>query len=248
MVRGRLTSTAIAASLLAMLLAMIQPTSAQAQGTTTTADATTTATYTNSRCGNSSGRVILSFDDWAYGDPYRATRVGSYLKSRGVRGMFFLVNKFAKQYPDIISTLRSQGHWVLNHSYSHPDLRTLSDSGVSYQIRNGISSNLLRPPYGSYDSRVAGIASSLGYRICRWTIDTADWQKFDGAYRSVSSIRYRVRSASASAKSSGMVLGHLHTNYPKAVGGIIDDLYAQGYRFCRNTGSVGRTAPFPLTC
>lgn len=244
MERLRLTSTAVAALLLAVLLAMIQPSSSQAQTTSTTA----TATYTNSRCGNSSGRVIVSFDDWAYGDPYRATRVGSYLKSRGVRGMFFLVNELAKQYPDIISTLRSQGHWVLNHSYSHRDLRTLSDSGVSYQIRNGISSNLLRPPYGSYDSRVAGIASSLGYRICMWTIDTADWQKFDGAYRSVSSIRYRVRSASASAKSSGMVLGHLHTNYPKAVGGIIDDLHAQGYRFCRNTGSVGRTAPLPLTC
>ncbi len=117
MERLRLTSTAVAALLLAVRLA-IQPSSSQAQTTSTTA----TATYTNSRCGNSSGRVIVSFDDWAYGDPYRATRVGSYLKSRGVRGMFFLVNELAKQYPDIIPTLRSQGHWVLNHSYSHRDL------------------------------------------------------------------------------------------------------------------------------
>ena len=31
------------------------------------------ATYYNSRCGNTSGRVVLTFDDWAYGDPYRAT-------------------------------------------------------------------------------------------------------------------------------------------------------------------------------
>ncbi len=236
------------------LLTVLLPGTAQAHTTTTsttstsTSTASTPATYTNARCGNSSGRIILSFDDWAYCDPYRATRVGSYLKSRGVRGMFFLINRYAQNYPDIVSTLRNQGHWVLNHSYSHAKLTTLSDAGVSYEIRNGISSNLLRPPFGSYDSRVSGIASNLGYRICMWTIDTRDWQKFDGVYRSTSSIRYIVRNSPSSAKSGGMVLGHLQTNYPKAVGGIIDDLRAQGYGLCRNTGAVGRTAPFPLTC
>ncbi len=216
--------------------------------TTSTVAAAAAPAYTTSRCGNSSGRIVLSFDDWAYGDPYRATRVGAYLKSRGVRALFFPINQYVRQYPDIVSTLRIQGHWVANHTYSHRDLTTLSDSGVSYQIRNGATSNRLRPPYGAYNSRVSSIASSLGYRICMWTIDTRDWQRIDGAYRSTSSIRYIVRTASASSKSSGMVLGHLHTNYPRAVGGIIDDLTAQGYKFCRNTGSVGRSVPYPMTC
>jgi peptidoglycan/xylan/chitin deacetylase (PgdA/CDA1 family) len=207
------------------------------------------ATYYNSRCGNTSGRVLLTFDDWAYGDPYRATRVGAYLKSRNIRAAFFLINQYAKNYPSIVSTLRQQGHWVLNHSYSHPDLTKLSDANVSWQIRNGVKSNLLRPPYGAYNSRVSRIAGSLGYRICTWTIDTVDWQKPDGThYRSTTSIRSIVRGASWSAKSSGVVLGHLHTNYPNAVGGIIDDLHAQGLLFCRNRGAVGATAPFPLAC
>jgi peptidoglycan/xylan/chitin deacetylase (PgdA/CDA1 family) len=73
------------------------------------------ATYYKSRCGNTSGRVLLTFDDWAYGDPYRATRVGAYLKSRNIRAAFFLINKEAQKYPSIVSTLRQQGHWVLNH-------------------------------------------------------------------------------------------------------------------------------------
>ena len=38
------------------------------------------ATYSKSRCGNTSGRVLLTFDDWAYDDPYRATRVGVLLE------------------------------------------------------------------------------------------------------------------------------------------------------------------------
>ena len=79
-------------------------------------------TYSVSRCGNTSGRVLLTFDDWAYGDPYRATRVGAYLKSRNIRAAYFLINKEAQKYPSIVSTLRQQGHWVLNHTYSHPNL------------------------------------------------------------------------------------------------------------------------------
>jgi peptidoglycan/xylan/chitin deacetylase (PgdA/CDA1 family) len=207
------------------------------------------ATYYNSRCGNTSGRVLLTFDDWAYGDPYRATRVGTYLQSRNIRAMFFLINENASKYPGIVSTLRQQGHWVLNHTWSHPNLTQLSDAGVSWQIRNGINSNRLRPPYGAYNSRVANIAYSLGYRICTWTIDTRDWQKPDGIhYRSTASIRYAVRTSPWSAKASGVVLGHLFSNYPSAISGIIYDLHQQGLLFCRNRGPVGAAAPFPLSC
>jgi hypothetical protein len=44
------------------------------------------------------------------------------------------------------------------------------------------------------------------------------------------------------------VLGHLFSNYPTAVGGIIDDLHNQGLLFCRNRGPVTANAPFPLAC
>ena len=59
--------------------------------------------------GNSSGRVLLTFDDWAYGDPYRATRIGAYLQSRNIRAAYFLINQEAQSYPDIVATLRQQG-------------------------------------------------------------------------------------------------------------------------------------------
>jgi peptidoglycan/xylan/chitin deacetylase (PgdA/CDA1 family) len=206
------------------------------------------ATYYKSRCGNTSGRVLLTFDDWAYGDPYRATRVGDYLRSRNIRAAFFLINQEAEKYPNIVSTLRRQGHWVLNHTYSHPDLTRLSDAGVSSQIRDGIASNRLRPPYGAYDSRVSNIAGGLGYRICTWTIDTRDWEYVNGSRRSTSSIRSIVRNSPWSAKAGGVVLGHLYTNYPDAMSGIISDLHKQGLLFCRNRGPVGANMPFPASC
>jgi peptidoglycan/xylan/chitin deacetylase (PgdA/CDA1 family) len=73
---------------------------------TTQAAPAQAATYYNSRCGNTSGRVLLTFDDWAYGDPYRATRIGAHLQSRNIRAAFFLINQYAKNYPGIVSTLR----------------------------------------------------------------------------------------------------------------------------------------------
>jgi peptidoglycan/xylan/chitin deacetylase (PgdA/CDA1 family) len=223
-------------------------TSASVRSQAAQATSALAATYYNSRCGNTSGRVLLTFDDWAYGDPYRATRIGAYLQSRSIRAAFFLINQYASKYPGIVSTLRQQGHWVLNHTWSHPNLQTLSDSSVAWQIRNGVASNRLRPPYGAYDARISRIAAGYGYRICTWTIDSRDWQTVNGIRRTVSSIRYIVRTSAWSAKASGVILGHLFTNYPDAVAGIIYDLHLQGLLFCRNRGPVGRDMPFPLAC
>ena len=144
----------------------------------------------------------------AYSDPFRATRIGEYLQGRGIRAGFFLINQFAKDYPGIVSTLRQQGHWVLNHSYSHPDLTAISPSRVSWEIRRGVYSNRLRPPYGAYNSTVSTIASTLGYRICNWTIHTLDWQKPDGTnYRSSASIRSLVRTRRPRPRSTGSSWG-----------------------------------------
>jgi peptidoglycan/xylan/chitin deacetylase (PgdA/CDA1 family) len=249
-VAGRIAATALIAATLAFLApaATVAPQQPARPATSSLAVVPASVTYSISRCGNASGRVLLTFDDWAYGDPYKATRIGAYLKSINIRAAFFLINKYASKYPGIVSTLRQQGHWVGNHTWSHPDLTTLSSSSVTWEITHGVSSNRLRPPGGAYSSRVSTIAAGLGYRICTWTIDPRDWEYVNGVRRSTSSIRYRIRTAAWSAKSSGVVLGHLFSNYPAAVPGIISDLHQQGLLFCRNRGPVGRTLPFPLTC
>lgn len=239
--------TILTLGLLAALTPAV-PARASAPATSTNAALVAAPAYTISRCGNSTGRALVTFDDWAYGDPYRATRVGAYLKSRYVRAIFFVVNNEARKYPNIIAELRRQGHWVANHTWSHMDLTKLSDANVRWQIQYGVKSNLLRPPYGAWNTRVQNIAASMGYRICTWTVDTRDWEKFGGKYRSVDSIRARVRAASATAKRNGVILGHLHTNYPNAVGGILDDMIRQGIYPCLNRGPVGVNAPNPLTC
>ena len=235
--------TAVFLALASLLALGARPTEAARAGAAASPDG-----YSVSRCGNTSDRVLLTFDDWAYSDPYRAVAVGDHLRSRGIRAAYFLVNEFAQEHGDIVGALREQGHWVANHSYAHPHLPWLSDEDARREIEGGIRSTLLRPPYGDYGPREEALAAELGMRICMWTLDTRDWEITGNGYRSAESIRAIVRDAPASDKAGGVVLGHLEYNFPDAVGGIVDDLHAQGYLFCRNSGPVDESVPFPLDC
>ncbi|KNB53927.1 polysaccharide deacetylase family protein [Streptomyces caatingaensis] len=204
--------------------------------------------YDRERCGNTSGRVLLSLDDWPYDDPERAVRIGAQLQSQGVRAAFFLINKYASQYPRITTTLRRQGHWVGSHTWSHRQLTRLTDDELRDELRNGLPGNFLRPPYGDAGPRETEVAASLGQRVCNWTIDTYDWQQVGGAFRDADAIRATVREATPEEKTNGVILGHLFSHFPEALTGIIGDLREQGYPMCRNTGPVTEQVPYPLEC
>jgi peptidoglycan/xylan/chitin deacetylase (PgdA/CDA1 family) len=199
--------------------------------------------YNIERCGNQSKRGILTFDDWAYSDPQRAVRIGRYLQKRGIRAAFFLIDEYAQHYPGLVRTLRAEGHWVGNHSYSHPNLALLPAAGVRYQIKHGLASNTLRPPDGSRNATVMRVAGKLGYRVCLWTIDTGDWHGYS-AWRIVQIVKHAPRTL----KVGGVILGHLFTHYPDAIPGIIAALKTQHIGLCRNNGPVGADFPFPLDC
>ena len=101
--------------------------------------------------------MLLTFDDWAYGDPYRATRIGAYLQSRNIRAAFFLINQNAKNYPGIVSTLRQQGHWVLNHTCGSSMIHALSLFRLRVNSRPTLTDDdrprFTRPPWLGEDQQ-----------------------------------------------------------------------------------------------
>ncbi|MFE0046206.1 polysaccharide deacetylase family protein [Streptomyces albireticuli] len=236
----------LAPALAALVLALV-PTAVPAAATAA-AKPKAPAGYDHHRCGNTSGRVLLTLDDWSYGDDDRAVTVGRSLQRKGIRAAFFLVNSYASRYPKVAAALHAQGHWVGNHTWSHPHLRQLSEREARAEIRGGVDSTLLRPPYGDFGDRETRLAEELGYRICTWTVDTRDWEGPDGTFPGTAALRATVRDAPAADKRSGVVLGHLFSHFPEALPGIIDDLRDQGYRLCRNTGPTTRVIPYPLNC
>jgi peptidoglycan/xylan/chitin deacetylase (PgdA/CDA1 family) len=47
---------------------------------------------------------------------------------------------------------------------------------VAMEMKKGLQTKIMRPPYGSYDKRVRKIVHSLGFKIAYWTIDSFDWR------------------------------------------------------------------------
>lgn len=83
----------------------------------------------------------------------------------------------------IIEQMMSVGE-VQNHSFTHPDLTTLSYQQVYDQLERTSQAlqdagapapTLYRPPYGTQNATTQRAAADLGLRAIIWDVDSADW-------------------------------------------------------------------------
>ena len=137
--------------------------------------------YANLRVGarrsemtSGDSRIVLTFDD--FGSKTQINRLLRILDTQRVRAVFFLIGSWAESNPDLVQKIRDKGHFVANHTYSHPDLDRLPSHDIQEQITGGVTSAWLRPPRGRYNGRIRRLAKQLGYDIKYWSIDSDDWQ------------------------------------------------------------------------
>jgi peptidoglycan/xylan/chitin deacetylase (PgdA/CDA1 family) len=120
------------------------------------------------------------------------------------QALFFVTGQCRDRYPWLVGQLKAAGHQVCNHTYSHPDLRRLSDAAVRAEIARGVFAGCpyFRPPYGAWDGprgRIARIAAEFGLSVLMWDVDTRDWAGADSAAMTAT-VRAR----------GGVILFHLH--------------------------------------
>lgn len=180
-------------------------------------------TQAESRAYNTTDRVLLTFDD--YGTPETIGGILDVLREQNVKAAFFLRGDWAKQHPDLVKDIADSGHWVANHSYSHPHLTKLSDEQLRQEIQKGPAAKLMRPPFGAYNNRVRRIAAELGFKIAFWTIDSWDWKGI-----STSEIQHNVLSG---LHAGACVLLHLNAPHTlEALPGLINKIRERGYELC----------------
>ena len=132
------------------------------------------------RCGNTTDEIWLTFDDAA--SPAQVDQLISVLEQENVKATFFMLGDWDRANPGLAGKLVAAGHDLGNHSATHEAFSDLSRDGVRQEIQQGLQPRdepkLVRPPYaaGAFSSRVGQVAQDLGYQVCRWTADTADWQ------------------------------------------------------------------------
>ena len=198
--------------------------------------------YARSTGPNRSSRVVLSYDDCPaslaafQSAVLAAQRLGIALVLFPT-GACIASGRFSPAYA------RSHGHYVFNHTITHPNLTTLSYSGVLYQLGPpGVVTSFGRPPGGSYNTlTVLNAYAVKAMRIWTWTVDTRDWTG-----KSQSAV---VSYAVTYARAGSTVLMHMgwHAFNGNAIAQIKAGLNARGLGVCRNLGAT-TVAPLTVPC
>ncbi|WP_339851495.1 polysaccharide deacetylase family protein [Paenibacillus sp. FSL W7-1088] len=137
------------------------------------------ANAADASCPN--GYVGLTFDD---GPSNNTTNVLNALKQAGLRATMFNVGQNAQNNQSLVSAQVAAGMWIGNHSYTHPNMTTLSSSQMSSEITRtqqtiqsitGTSPKLFRPPYGATNATLKSVISQSGLTEVLWNVDSQDW-------------------------------------------------------------------------
>lgn len=201
-----------------------------------------TGAWDEKRGPNWTSKVTLTFDDCPKSiSAFRAVVVAAKEMNMGLAllptGNCLSSGKFDAAYA------RAHGHYVYNHSVSHPDLRTLSRQGVMNQLGSpGVVTNVGRPPYGAVNSTVRAGYAAKGMRIWLWNVDTNDWQNKSQAQV--------VSHVVANARPGNSVLMHMQWNgfSASALRQMRDGLAAKGIGVCKNYPGTTPTAPAAMDC
>jgi peptidoglycan/xylan/chitin deacetylase (PgdA/CDA1 family) len=122
-----------------------------------------------------SNRIYLTFDDGP--TPGITEQVLDILKTYVARASFFCIGRNAERNPELVNLIRSGGHSIGNHTYSHLNgLRTnnkdyFSDIQLAQSL---IQADLFRPPYGMIRPTQIRYLKKL-YTIIMWDVMSYDY-------------------------------------------------------------------------
>ncbi|ERF76252.1 hypothetical protein EPUS_04329 [Endocarpon pusillum Z07020] len=134
------------------------------------------------------GDIALTFDD----GPYIYTpHLLDVLAQYNVKATFFVVGSNGNgdidqvgQWSDIIRRAYNEGHQIASHTWSHPDLTTLSSAARREEMYRteqalanilGVFPTYMRPPYLAFDSASQADMADLGYHVISTNLDTRDY-------------------------------------------------------------------------
>ena len=173
-------------------------------------------------------KIALTFDDGPH--PYYTQQLLDGLKERGARATFFVMEKQAEAYPELVLRMQEEGHLIGNHTYSHVQLNKKNRESFKEELVRtnelllditGEEPQYVRPPYGSWDK---SFESELMMIPVLWTIDPMDWCSSD--------VNGIVRKVTKKAEDNAVIL--MHDEYKSSVTAaleIVDVLQKQGYEF-----------------
>jgi peptidoglycan-N-acetylglucosamine deacetylase len=180
--------------------------------------------------------VALTFDDGP--NPPYTGRILDVLEDYGVPATFFCVGLNAVGLPAEIARIRSSGHAIANHTWSHAYLPDLSQDQLHEQIgrtsevlapRGASPAMLFRPPYGSRTPQIVDWLGRQETTVVLWDVDSGDWT-MPGADAIADAVLKEVRPGSIILMHDG---GGDRGQTAAALPTIIEGVHERGLRFVR---------------
>jgi peptidoglycan/xylan/chitin deacetylase (PgdA/CDA1 family) len=188
-------------------------------------------TYT--QC-NKPKKVALTFDDGvsAFTDTLLNT-----LSNNGVKATFFVIgqNLVGVGQKATLQKMYAAGHNIGSHTYTHPDLTTLTTAQVNSELQQtdaliksiiGVSPKYFRPPYLAYNGAVDTVVKGYNYTTVMVGLDSNDWQ-----YQATNPELIYSNIVDNFNKSSPIILQHdTYSSSVQLVDRIIKGIQAQSFR------------------
>jgi peptidoglycan-N-acetylglucosamine deacetylase len=189
--------------------------------------------------------VALTFD----GGPSAPTpKLLDILKQRGVHVTFFLQGRgHIDRFPETVRRMVAEGHETANHTWTHADLTGATPAQIRAeldQVQDAIAGltgrrpNLMRPPKGLTDRKVAKVSRSLGLAEVLWSVTAKDY--------ATTNSELIVQRVLSQTRRDGIIL--LHERYKgtiPAVPKILDALKQRGYTIVTVSELIAPAKPEP---
>ena len=179
--------------------------------------------------------MALTLDDGVSSDVVRLYT--QFAKDTAIRLTYFVNGRYASwtENLDLLRPLVESGQIQLgNHTWSHPDLTTISNGQISDELKRnhqflmrtyGIDARpYFRPPYGRHNAVVDAVAADLGYRVdTLWSGSLED--------QNVVTEDYILKMADKYFTPQTIVIGHLnHLPVTHVYGQLVDLIRSRGLR------------------
>lgn len=151
--------------------------------------------------GNASQEQLSKMDAFYIGDTSKKTvyltfdagyengnteKILDVLKKHKISATFFLVGNYIKTSPELVKRMVAEGHTVGNHTFTHPDMSSISDeqsfkeelTKLEQLYKETTGQEMLkiyRPPQGKYSETNLKMAQSMGYKTIFWSLAYVDW-------------------------------------------------------------------------
>jgi peptidoglycan-N-acetylmuramic acid deacetylase len=179
--------------------------------------------------------LFLTFDN-GYENGYTA-KILDVLKEKKVPACFFVTGHYVKDQPELMKRMVQEGHIIGNHSWSHPDMSTISPERIRTELDKVKAETAaltgqtqmayMRAPRGVFNDRMLAVARDMGYTNVFWSIAYKDWEP-----KEQRGWKYAYDKVVAQLHPGAVILLHaVSSDNAGAMAAIIDEARRQGYEF-----------------